>query len=139
MAAKSYRTRKFKGNAYEVKNWSMGEVCRVLHSFDHGFNWGWKYDCGAVGYEHVLQVDLPTGQCAFHTSDRIHDCPDYTGYWTPGSSSLESILRFCDSVWEPSYAGTDADRKAAIEEGREKLALLNASEVQPEERNECQP
>ncbi len=65
-AAKKYRGRKYRSAAYDVKNWSLSEVCRILDTmtaFEMAPKWGWKRDPGTPGYEWVLYVDLPTGQC----------------------------------------------------------------------------
>ena len=95
-AAKRYKGRKFTRSAYDVKNWSLGEVCRILAK-DVGMNWGWKYDPRAVNFEHVLYVDLPTGQCSFHSPDRLTG-PDYNGSWQPVRPSSEVIIEYCDSI-----------------------------------------
>jgi hypothetical protein len=99
-AAKKYRGR-FTRDAYDVKNWSISEVVRILWSPPMPFpdmEWGWAYDARAVNFEHVLYVELPgIGQCSFHSSTRLAG-PDFTGVWKPIPDSLTSILTFCDSV-----------------------------------------
>ena len=110
MAAKRYRDRKFTRGAYDVKNWSLGEVCRILGMMNYlkegmlGIPWGWKRDPKTPGYEWVLYVELPTGQCSFHSADRLSG-PDFTGKWDGQGMSAPRICAFCDSVWEPSYVG----------------------------------
>ena len=81
-AAKSYRKGKFRHAAYDVKNWSMSEVARLLsaHASALGIQWGWKRDADTPGYEWVLYVDLPTGQVSFHSASRMNG-PDYLGEW----------------------------------------------------------
>lgn len=96
-AAKRYRGRHFKSSAYDVKNWSLGEICRVLKSWDFGYTWGWKRDPHTPGFEWVLYVDLPTGQASFHSAQRLEG-PNYTGEWRPLPDSLTSILAYCDEV-----------------------------------------
>lgn len=96
-AAKKYRGRKFTQAAYDVKNWSLSEVCRILSGEDHEFRWGWKRDKNTPGFEWVLYVDLPTGQCSFHSADRLTG-PSYTGQWDGIRASAERILNFCQSV-----------------------------------------
>jgi len=99
-AAKKYRGRKYKGAAYDVKNWSMSEVCRILDTmsaFEMAPKRGWKQDPKTVGYEWVLYVELPTGQCSFHSAQRLNG-PDYTGDWDGLALSIERICRYCDLV-----------------------------------------
>lgn len=96
VAAKRYKGRKFTRSAYDVKNWSLGEVCRIL-SKDIGMIWGWKYDSKAVNFEWVLYVELPQGQCSFHSPDRLTG-PDFTGSWRPARPSHEVIADYCDSI-----------------------------------------
>lgn len=95
-AAKSYRGNKYRHAAYDVKNWSLSEICRILDSRP-GTSWGWKRDPGTPGYEWVLYVDLPTGQCSFHSADRLQG-PDYSGDWDRSKASAERIIAFCDMV-----------------------------------------
>ena len=98
-AAKRYRRGQFTRAAYDVKNWSLGEVCRILgvHGDKLGIAWGWQSDPKAKGYENVLYVDLPTGQCSFHSPERFAG-PDYRGKWSGRHDSAEIILAFCDGV-----------------------------------------
>lgn len=81
------KNRKYRGHgrraAYETKDWAIGELCRalVIGADDLGINWGWGFDKKAIGYEHVLYVELPgQGQVSFHTHSR-RDGPDYAGTW----------------------------------------------------------
>lgn len=97
-AAKKYRRGKFTHAAYDVKNWSLGEICRVITTYDLRFEWGWKRDPKTPGYEWVLYVDLPTGQCSFHSSQRLHD-KNYPGEWDGEGMSQPRILAFCDMVY----------------------------------------
>ena len=106
-AAKNYRNRKFTRGAYEVKNWSLSEVCRILgamQAFDMAPAWGWKRDPNTPGFTQVLYVDLPIGQCSFHSADRLSG-PDYCGEWAPGAGSAAAIIAYCDSVWDPCFKG----------------------------------
>jgi hypothetical protein len=107
MAAKKYRGRRFTRDAYEVKNWSLSEVCRILNAmaaFESAPTWGWKRDPKTKGFEWVLYVELPTGQCSFHSPERLAG-PDFPGGWDGMGQSRDRICAFCDSVWEPSYSG----------------------------------
>lgn len=98
-AAKRYRRGADRSAAYDVKNWSMGEVCRLLtnHAQAIGISWGWKADANTLGFEHVLYVDLPNGQCSFHSPVRLNG-PDYPGVWDGQHLSGARIIHFCDSV-----------------------------------------
>ena len=98
-AAKKYRGRQYRGAAYDVKNWSLGEICRIMLASKYNFKWGWKPDPNTKGYPWVLYVDLPNGQCSFHSADRLQG-PDYLGEWNPGDGSEKNILKFCDNVAE---------------------------------------
>lgn len=97
VAAKRYKRGQFRRRAYDVKNWSMSELCRLLTSEPHKMLWGWKRDPDTPGYEWVLYVDLPTGQVSFHSPQRI-DGPDYPGDWDHAHASVERIIAFCDQV-----------------------------------------
>jgi hypothetical protein len=95
-AAKKYRGRQYRGAAYEVKNWSLGEICRIAALLNH--RWGWKHDPNTPGYSQVLYVDLPTGQASFHSADRLSG-PDYPGDWDGQRGVCEDrICEFCDMV-----------------------------------------
>jgi len=96
--AKDYRRGKWKRAAYDVKNWSIGELCRLL--LQTNFNWGWKRDPKTPGYEWVLYVELPEGygQCSFHNPQRGLG-PDYSGDWDGQRLSAERIIAFCDWVF----------------------------------------
>lgn len=100
-AAKSYRGRRFKSAAYDVKTWSMGELCRLLkqHAGALGIRWGWKPDPNQALHSQVLYVELPQGQVSFHSSDRC-GCPDvdFAGEWDGQHKSTERILAFCDAI-----------------------------------------
>ena len=99
-AAKKYRRGKFSHAAYDVKNWSLSEVCRILavmQAFESAPRWGWKRDPKTSGYEWVLYVELPTGQCSFHSPERLNG-PDYGGEWDGIGMSQERICRYCDLV-----------------------------------------
>lgn len=98
-AAKRYRRGKFTRSAYDVKNWSISEVCRLLtaHGETLGVRWGWAEDKKTKGYEHVLYVDLPEGQCSFHSPTRGSG-PEFTGQWSGLHNSAEVIFAFCDRV-----------------------------------------
>lgn len=95
-AAKRYRGRGFRGAAYDVKNWSLGEICRIAPQAD--LKWGWQHDPSTPGFEWVLYVELPQGQASFHSSQRL-DGPDYPGKWDGIRGVCEDrICAFCDSI-----------------------------------------
>lgn len=98
-AAKNYRGRRFKGAAYDVKNWSLQQASELLEKYgaELGIAWGWKQDPNTPGYEWVLYVDLPTGQVSFHSAVR-YSKKDYAGEWDGKKLSTERIIAFCDSA-----------------------------------------
>lgn len=102
-AAKRYRGRRFRSEAYSVKSWSMDELCRLLtlHGTALGIRWGWKEDWETVFGEncsYVLYVDIPFGQVSFHSPQRGIG-PDYRGEWDKSKESLSRTLAFCDGVF----------------------------------------
>jgi hypothetical protein len=107
-AAKKYRGGKYRRAAYEVKNYSLSEVCRILTAYpDLGLRWGWKDDPKTPGFTQVLYVNLPQGQCSFHSSDRLNG-PEYPDDWDGAHASTERILAYCDAV-----ANSEAPRPVA--------------------------
>ena len=96
-AAKRYRGRRFTRDAYEVKNWSLSEICRILTAYKLPYQWGWKADPNTPGYEWVLYVELPQGQVSFHSAEKLQG-PEYQGEWDGQKVSADRIQRFCDSV-----------------------------------------
>lgn len=84
--AKQYRGSRYKGAAYDTKEWSLGNLDTLLtaHSGPLLIRWGWDVDEALKQREdphyHVLYVDLPTGQVSFHTGCRGAG-PDYSGVW----------------------------------------------------------
>jgi hypothetical protein len=47
--------------------------------------------------ERQARLDLPTGQCSFHSAERLQG-PEYAGEWDKDSDSTSAILAFCDQV-----------------------------------------
>lgn len=86
----------YRQQSYERKDWSIGNLCRALtaHAEPLGIVWGWGYDAKAVNFEHVLYVNLPTGQCSFHQHAR-GDGPDFSGAWDNKEDSASRIMRWC--------------------------------------------
>lgn len=101
--AKVYRWKRFRGNAYDRKQWSMDNLCQELtaEQANHGFRWGWKGDPEQAHHRWVLYVDLPTGQVSFHT-DRRGLGPDYDGEWDQSSgTAVERILCWIAKIAYP--------------------------------------
>lgn len=101
-AAKKYRRGKWTRAAYDVKQWSMDQLCQELekHGNELGIRYGWKRDSTVLfgdAFSWVLYVDLWTGQVSFHSPARGQG-PDYPGIWDGVGESEHRILRFCDSV-----------------------------------------
>ena len=68
--AKVYRGRRYRGAAYDTKQYSMDLLC--AHLVDHAptiglSSWGWREDSDQPVHRQVLYIDLPTGQISFHT------------------------------------------------------------------------
>lgn len=103
--AKEYRPGKFRRAAYDVKEWSLAELCRRLQSSgaELGFAWGWKEDPATLfgaRASWVLYVDLPAerGQVSFHSPSR-GEGPAYAGEWDGVRGvSVDRILAFCDEL-----------------------------------------
>jgi hypothetical protein len=104
--AKVYRGRNYKGAAYDRKNWSMENLCKVLAADDQTFVWGWGIDdkarAGGSPHHHVLYLETPRGQVSFH-SDHRGEGPDYAGAWDGfrGTSALR-ICQFCSDLLTPA-------------------------------------
>lgn len=97
-AAKKYGRSRYRGAAYDVKDWSISEICRILLTHPElGLQWGWQYDQNTINFEHVLYVETPCGQCSFHVSHRGQG-PIFKGKWDRLRASVDSILEYCDKV-----------------------------------------
>lgn len=93
--AKVYRGGGYRGMAYDRKQWAIDNLCTALAANpDAGIPWGWGLDKTTPVYEHVLYIDLPTGQVSFHAVARGAG-PDYPRGWDgiPGQS-VDRILRW---------------------------------------------
>lgn len=79
--AKVY-SRRYRGHAYDKKQWSMDNLCEALalHAASIGLTWGWGLDDKQALHCHVLYIELPTGQVSFHTENRGKG-PDYLAGW----------------------------------------------------------
>lgn len=82
--AKRYRGGNGQGSyrkmAYERKGWSIDNLVRAIEIDAGGISYGWGLDPAAIGFEHVLYLDLPDGQVSFHCPGRGKG-PDYPGQW----------------------------------------------------------
>ncbi len=97
--AKVY-SRRFKGMAYDKKNWSLEMLVEALlkHGESLKIGFGWKQDPNPPpGFPWVLYVDLPTGQASFHSRTRGKG-PDYSGEWDASGTSAARIVAFAQSV-----------------------------------------
>jgi hypothetical protein len=124
-AAKRYRGRQYKGAAYDRKDWSIGNLAEELERLaaKAGLRWGWGYDPRAVNFEHVVYVDLPTGQVSFHTSSR-RPGPDYPGAWD-GEVLIgdKRIVQWCADLLD-GRASTPITNKPASAPAQEQPASL---------------
>lgn len=120
--AKLYRGSRFKGAAYDKKDWALSELCRALIAApDIVTDWGWGFDAKAIGFEHVLYVDIPgAGQVSFHTSYR-KDGPNYAGAWDGiRGAAPRRICRWTEAVLDgrevsPSEGANDEPRQDRTE------------------------
>lgn len=113
--AKEYHRRAHRANAYDRKQWSMDNLCKVLgeHAAALGIRYGWKPDPTQEFHNWVLYVDLPveikpadgvifsgTHQVSFHTSHRGAG-PDYPGDWDEvRDASAQRIVAFTQRILE---------------------------------------
>lgn len=95
--AKQYR-RRFKGDAYAKKQWSMDNACKALLEHGAGMRWGWGLDLAQLVHKHVLYVDTPSGQVSFHSEFR-GEGPDYPGEWDGvAGMSPDRVTRWCATL-----------------------------------------
>lgn len=94
--AKEYR-RGYSRMAYEKKSWSLGNLCQALEreAAGLGVGWGWGLDPAAIHFEHVLYVDLPTGQVSFHGPVRGPGPEHPTGFDGKKKVGPDRVIRFC--------------------------------------------
>lgn len=80
--AKEYRGARYRGAAYDRKQWSIDNLCAALeaNAATTAMSWGWGIDSEQPVHSHVLYIDLPTGQVSFHSGARGSG-PDYPGSW----------------------------------------------------------
>jgi hypothetical protein len=101
--AKVYRGRRFRDAAYDTKQWSLDNLCKVLtaHAEALGLPWGWAEDPKQAIHRWVLYVDLPTGQVSFHSGAR-GDGPAYPRQWDGArGASADRICRWIARLCTP--------------------------------------
>lgn len=106
--AKMYR-RKFKGDAYDRKNWSLRNLDGALaqHAAALGIGWGWKRDPAQAFHCWVLYAELPTGQCSFHAEARM-SAQDFAGEWSRLGNGPQVIVAWCDRLLGEACSVPDA-------------------------------
>lgn len=116
--AKEY-SRRFKGTAYDKKNWSMGNLVDALlvHGGNLGIGFGWKLDPKASFHEWVLYVELPNGQVSFHSAARGQG-PDYAGDWDGSGLSAQRIVTWVQTVLDEHFPPTEAAGRTETETDR---------------------
>jgi hypothetical protein len=92
----------YRGLAYDNKEKALLGLSVVLNEDSQGLRWGWKPDPNQRHAKFLLYVDLPTGQCSFHSPMR-HVGPDYGGEWDGEHGSETRIVEFCESVLAEKY------------------------------------
>lgn len=142
--AKRY-SRRFAAAAYDKKDWAISELCRTLVAEpDVVPSWGWGFDPKAIGFEHVLYVDVPgAGQVSFHTSYR-KDGPDYAGAWD-GARGIapRRICRWAEAVLDgrevlTSEGDDDGSRHSRNEAGATpRVGKEQTGEAEPVSRQEA--
>jgi hypothetical protein len=102
--AKKYRggvrgVASYRSLAYNRKNDALVELVSTLRTFGdrEGIAWGWQSDPNQPIAPYILYIDLPTGQCSFHSEQRLTG-PDYPGDWDGLHRSAEHILDWCEQL-----------------------------------------
>ncbi len=90
-------TTSYRDLAYNRKEDALSKLSKALMSSSHDLQWGWGIDEKMPYAFHVLYVDLPDGQCSFHSPERYAG-PDYGGTWDGKRESEVRILGFCEQV-----------------------------------------
>lgn len=143
--AKLYRTGWMRRAAYDKKDWAISELCRALVAEpDVVPSWGWGFDPKAIGFEHILYVDVPgAGQVSFHTSYR-KDGLDYAGAWDGlRGVAARRICRWTEAVFDgrevlTSEGDDDGSRNDRNEAGATpRVGKEQAGEAEPSSRQEA--
>ncbi len=97
--AKKQRRGTYRRGAYDGKNEALKYVDSLLqiHARNLDVTWGWGIDRGQEFHNKVLYVDLPTGQCSFH-SESPASATVYPKQWDKNSDSRRAILAYCDEA-----------------------------------------
>lgn len=100
--AKKYRggdgRKSYRSMAYDRKNKTLMDLAAFLDETG-GESWGWGRDWKTPGFSWVLYVDLPTGQCSFHSATRGPG-RDYDGRWEPRKASELVVIEYCELVMQ---------------------------------------
>jgi hypothetical protein len=95
----STRAKDYRGDYRDLAYGNKGDALHVLSLLlqrQSALTWGWGTDPGAC-CEHVLYVDLPTGQVSFHSPVR-GEGPNYAGKWSGRHDSQWNIIAFAALV-----------------------------------------
>lgn len=87
----------FRDLAYEKKEESLCSLSDLLDQESAGLDWGWQTDPKQTHAKWILYVELPNGQCSFHSPSRFSG-PDFEGKWDQKHLSEQRIIEFCESV-----------------------------------------
>lgn len=93
--AKEYRG-DYKGMSYDKKGEKLRAICDLLESLGDTLNWGWGTDHTAY-CEHVLYIDLPTGQVSWHSPGKYSD-KIYNDEWDGTPYSRQRVVEFARNV-----------------------------------------
>ncbi len=104
--AKEYRRSRFRAASYDVKEWSLSEVSRILTAHAKELSvesWGWKEDPEVLFGERaswVLYIELPYfGQVSFHNPTRLAG-QAYQAEWDGVKGASEDrIISYCNSLY----------------------------------------
>ena len=88
----------FSKYSYRRKQAGLKEVCLQLELDPCGMTWGWGTDSKNAEAPHVLYIDLPQGQVAFHSTKRYAG-PNYSGKKS-AKHSERRVISFCHDVFE---------------------------------------
>lgn len=129
--AKQYRGGNREGSyssqAYERKDWSIGNLCEVLavHGPSLKIVFGWGVDAKKNDGPHsaVFYVDLPTGQVSFHTARRS-ERPVYPGTWD-GQTGISHvrIQRWCAHLLSKTSPQPFGHQQASVEHASSPVAI----------------
>jgi hypothetical protein len=103
--AKEYSGR-YKGRAYDKKQWSIDNLCTALLAEAQGLGlvWGWAEDPHQSKHKHVFYLETPHGQVSFHSEYRGQG-PAFPNQWdgVKGVAS-DRICRWIAALFEQAKA-----------------------------------